>query len=295
MGAVILGLGILSPAVHHYMIAVPKEYSINWPRAAKFLWELLLDSPLFLVLVVELVFFGEGLRRAGARVRWLLAVLAVAIPMCIIAFAKVGGWPNSLLPALLGMMAFCVLRLPRMLRRIEERARSVPAQLALGTLLAILLLMTTFPHLTWEKGLVVPWSRWDKDYRAMLGVVRGLPGTVVCPEDPTIPFYASGYVGLNLFSEKDARADRGQWPHELPKGVIAEMRNADYLVDIYEYWGENVDEPLLLSLGFQAMDVESIDPDCYRIWRRGNRPMTSSGSTRGDQVGELGPERGPFR
>ena len=45
MGAVIVCLGFVSPAIHHYMIAVPGAYSINWPRAAKFLWEFLLDSP----------------------------------------------------------------------------------------------------------------------------------------------------------------------------------------------------------------------------------------------------------
>ena len=59
MGGVILGLGFVSPAIHHYMIAVPRAYSINWARAAKFFWELLLDSPLFLVLLAELIVFGE--------------------------------------------------------------------------------------------------------------------------------------------------------------------------------------------------------------------------------------------
>ena len=62
MASVILSLGFFSPAVHHYMIAVQRGYAINWPRAAKFFWELLLDSPLFLVLFMELVFLGEGLR-----------------------------------------------------------------------------------------------------------------------------------------------------------------------------------------------------------------------------------------
>ena len=109
MASVIVGLRFLSPAVHHYMIAVPGSYSINWPRAVKFFWELLLDSPLFLVLLADLSFFGEGLKREDPRVRWVLAALLIAVPFCAISHAKVGGWPNSLLPALLAMMAFCVL------------------------------------------------------------------------------------------------------------------------------------------------------------------------------------------
>ena len=218
MASVILSLRFFSPAVHHYMIAVQGSYAINWPRAAKFLWELLLDSPLFLVVLAEMVFFGEGLRRPGTlALRWLLAVLAIAVPFSVVAFAKFGGWPNSLLPALLAMMAFCALRLPHVIKRIESRAGSVAGQLASGSFLAALLLMSTYPHLTWEKGLFVPVSRWDKDYRAAQAVARTLPGTVVCPEDPTIPFYGTGYVGLNLFSEKDARSERGTWPREMPQ------------------------------------------------------------------------------
>jgi hypothetical protein len=291
MAGVIVGLGFYSPAVHHYMIAVQSGYAINWPRAAKFFWELLLDSPLFLVLLAELVFFGEGLRRDDTRARWLLAVLAIAIPFSVIAFAKVGGWPNSLLPALLAMMAFCVMRLPHMVKRLEDRSRSRLGQVALGSFLAVLLLMTTFPHLTWERGLIVPWSRWDKDYRETLGVARRLPGTVVCPEDPTIPLYGNGYIGLNLFSEKDARSDRGNWPHEMPEPVLAEMRKADFIVDVREYWGENVDDALLESLGFQTMDVKSIDPGCYQIWRKTSRPMTSASPAFLDRIGQTDRER----
>ena len=62
MGGVIAGLGFYSKAIHHYMIAVPRAYSINWARAGKYLWELALDSPLFLVLIAELVIFGARVR-----------------------------------------------------------------------------------------------------------------------------------------------------------------------------------------------------------------------------------------
>ena len=45
------------------------------------------------------------------------------------------------------------------------------------------------------------------------------------------------------------------------------MRDADFMLDICEYWGENVDEPMLESLGFAPVDFASLDPSCYRIWR----------------------------
>ena len=124
MGCVIVGLGFVSPAIHHYMIAVPGAYSINWARAAKFFWEFLLDSPLFLVVLAELFILGDRSVREDPRVRWLMAVLAVAIPFSAVSYAKIGGWPNSLLPALLAMMALCALRLPHLLKRLEGRGFS---------------------------------------------------------------------------------------------------------------------------------------------------------------------------
>ncbi len=295
IGAVILSLRPFNPAIHHYMIAVPRAYSINWARAGKYFWELLLDSPLFLVLLAELIVFGKGLNREDPRLRWLFAIMAIAIPFSAISHAKVGGWPNCLLPALVPMTAFSVMRLPNLLKRLEGGSRPVAQQVLLGSFLAVLLLMTTYPHLKWDNALVVPRSRWDKDYRETLAVAGRLPGTVVCPEDPTIPFYGNGYVGLNLFSEKDARASRGSWPEVMPELILDEMRKADFVVDICEYWGENVDDALLESLGFEAMEVRSLDPSCYQIWRKTNRHVAEASSDYAERIGQSEGVRRPTR
>ena len=77
----------------------------------------------------------------------------------------------------------------------------------------------------------------------------------------------------------------------MPEPVLEEMRKADFIVDVREYWGENVDDALLESLGFQTMDVKSIDPDCYQIWRKTNRPMTSVSPTLLDRIGQTDRER----
>jgi hypothetical protein len=143
--------------------------------------------------------------------------------------------------------------------------------------------------------LIVSRSRWDKDYKETLAVASRLPGTVVCPEDPTIPFYGNGYVGLNLFSEHDARADHGGWPETMPKLVLDEMRQADFIVDIQEYWGENVDDVMLEDLGFEAMNVNSIDPECYRIWRKRNPPLTRQSSAFPERISQAGRQELPPR
>ena len=223
MASVILGLGFYSPAVHHYMIAVQSGYAINWPRAAKFFWELLLDSPLFLVLLAELVFFGEGLRRDDTRARWLLAVLAIAIPFSVIAFAKVrlAQQPAARTSGDDGLLRDATAphgqapRGPLSMATWASGTRLVSGGLALDDDLSALDLGTRADRAVVTVGQGLPRDAGRRP--------RRLPGTVVCPEDPTIPLYGNGYIGLNLFSEKDARSDRGNWPHEMPEPVLAEM------------------------------------------------------------------------
>ena len=40
------------------------------------------------------------------------------------------------------------------------------------------------------------------------------------------------------------------------------------MVDVTNYWGENVDENLLEWLGFEPVIIASLDPECYQVWRR---------------------------
>ena len=95
---------------------------------------------------------------------------------------------------------------------------------AYATFLALILLMTTFPHLTRAHSLIVPRQRLDRDYGDAVAAARSLPGTVVCPEDPTIPLYAKQYAGQNIFSEKDARARTEPGRRSLPRPVLSELR-----------------------------------------------------------------------
>ncbi len=268
MGVMMFGLKIANPPVYHYMVEIPRSYSIHWARVPKFAWELLLDSPLFLVLLGEWIIVEQASFRDDRRLFWLMATLAVAIPFSVLSFAKVGGWPNSEIPAFLAMTSFCVLRLPRLLRRLEETRSPVPARLATGVFLAVLMLMTTFPHLTKANNLIVAAAPWDDSYAEAISVTKDLPGSVVCPEDPTIPYYAKQRVVQNLFSEKDAHPVNGAWPPAIPDAVVNEFRTADYVVDVIDYWGENVNGELLLSFGFEPVEDDRLNPECYRIWRR---------------------------
>jgi hypothetical protein len=262
--ATIVGLKAFRPVVYHYMIEVPGAYAIDWGSVPKHVWQLLMESPLFLVLIGDWIVRDGASLRTGARMLWALAVLAVAIPSGAIAYAKFGGAANSLLPALLAIMAFCALRLPEVLERPGGRKSRAPAQCMLGAFLGLLLLMTTFPH----SNVIAGRPPWDGAYLTVVDVVAGLPGAVVCPEDPTIPLHAKQYAGRSLIAELDAHPVAGAWSRRLPDGILAELRGADYVVDVHNFWDGYLDEVVLKDLDFTSVVDASVNPSYYRIWRR---------------------------
>jgi hypothetical protein len=218
-------------------------------------------------LLGECIFFDHRFLEKDPRVRWLFAVFAVTIPFSAITAGKAGGAPNSLLPALLAMAAFCVLRLPRLFERhLLHSSPGVP--LMRGALVAFLMLMSVFPHMSRSHGLFEPKNAWDREYTKVVRLVEKLPGTVMCPEDPTIPLYGKGYAGQNIFSEFDTHLVNGQWPTVPPAGFTAHCKTADYVVDVADYWQDLVTDDLLRSFGFEPVPQIGVGLECYRVWRR---------------------------
>jgi hypothetical protein len=228
----------------------------------------MLDSPLVLVLIGEWIVIDRGSLQGDRRLLWLASVLAVAIPFGAMTAAKSGGEANSVLPAILPLMAFCILRLPRFIGHLEDADAGVRPRLMLGVFLAVSMLMTAFPHLTRQNSLFITASPRDRAYWKVVSLARDLSGTVVCPEDPTIPVYAKFYAGRNIFSEYDAHVVDEKWPVTPPRTVRSEIRDADYVIDVSEFFQDLVDGKLLQDLGFERVDVTSLDPACYQIWRR---------------------------
>lgn len=263
---VVLALRIVNPTVYYYMIVVPKAFGLDLVRSARCLWNLLADSPLFLLLAGEWMLLERGSPGKNPKVLWLFATLVVSLPYSALTAGKIGGADNSLLPALLPMAAFCGLRLPAILKRAEQAATPVPRRLVLGSFVALLMLMTAFPHMTRTANPLPSLPYWEQEYSKAIALVRQLPGRVVCPEDPTIPFYARGYVGYNVYSENDTHLVGGVWPEIPTPAVMSEMRTADYVLDHCHY--REVGEHLFAELGLEPVKDAPLDPNCYRLWRR---------------------------
>ena len=84
-------LRLLNPTVYHYMIEVPKAFALRLPPTARNAWELVLDSPLFLVLLAEWIVVERGSFRKDPRILWVMAALVVTIPFSALTMAKAGG------------------------------------------------------------------------------------------------------------------------------------------------------------------------------------------------------------
>jgi hypothetical protein len=267
--------------VYHYMIVVPKAFGLRWAAAARDGWELLLDTPLFLVLLGEWIVVDRASLAKDPRLLWLVAALAVTIPFSALTTAKVGGTENSLLPALFALAAFCVLRLPRLLKYVDRPGSSLTSRVAAGSFLALLVLLTAFPRLSTRHPLFVPRSHHQHAYWKLVELVKKLPGIVVCPEDPTIVFYAKRQVGLNLYSECDAHLVHGTYPDEPPEPVLREIRGADYLVDVYDDTQNFLKPDDLRSLGFEPVAFEdaAMGASDYRLWRRKCAPNDTALAT----------------
>ncbi len=66
----------------------------------------------------------------------------------------------------------------------------------------------------------------------------------------------------------DTNLENGVWIQSIPQNVVAEMRAADYIVDVLDYFHDFVDERVLRGLGFVPADGTLPDPSHYRLWRR---------------------------
>ena len=259
--ASLVALSFLRPEVFFYMVEMPRQYPIRLATLVHATMTLLTGFPLFVVLAVSwlLVSSPRDWRSTAQRTGvwpWAVSAVIVLVPTSALAMAKAGGTTNSLIPAMLAIAVFCVLRLRSL------TADSTPANTDwmhrswASFLLAALLLLGT-PNIAASFGYFDSYH----DYPLVVQHVRALRGSsVISPEDPTITVLALGVASRNIYMEYDAHS----WPLHLPKGLRDEFDRADVVVDVKQWWGDLVNSKRLAGLGF----VPANDFPHYTIWRR---------------------------
>jgi hypothetical protein len=262
--ATLAALAAVAPMVHYYMVRVPGQYRIDVVRLLEGPAELLLSFPLFLALVARAAWKLQRPSVSEPLKLWTVSALLVLLPACTIAFAKVGGTLNSWLPAMFAIVLFCALQLREVVPLLRDETQPAAGRQALGLALAALIAL---PNVKLYHNLgYIPYY---KDYPEVISLGRRLPpGRLVSPEDPTISVLARGTASRSIYLEydsapaEDARPRR--WPSELPSYLRREIAEADYVVDVKDWWVDLLKPAQLEAMGFEPLSELSH----YTIWRR---------------------------
>lgn len=233
----------LWPDVFHYVIWLPRQYSVRADLYLPYLFGMIASCVLFVFAFLDwLLQGGEGYDNDGGR--WMLCTLAVVPPISALAVAKVGGAANSVYPALLVMLGFCLHRHEAIAARLRGlgSAKRLGASLCLGAM--VLASTVRIDYIYWQ-GLYVrkappPFvSRFGRlrmgggdDYLRTIEFLRHLPGRIVSLDDPTIPYFAKGTLGRSMAFEMDNMPVDGKYRATVPDHVAAELEDADWVVSV---------------------------------------------------------------
>lgn len=266
--ATILLLRTAWPWAYHYMIAVNAGNSIKPFNAAIRTLQLFSLSPLALFLALDRTAEPGG--RMDPTLRWLGACAMVTVPSCVVTASPTGGDLNALLPAWLVFACFCAHLSPRLFELVSSPSRRFWNRTGSSAVIAALLLLSTMGqlHTAIPASLV---AHGDSAYAGLVALASRLPGTVACPQDPTIPILARGVAGRSVYAECAHSITGGEWPSTLPPRLAAEISAADFVIRLNSYFGNLPTPPVLSGLGFELVEVPGLSGSCYQLWRRARR------------------------
>jgi hypothetical protein len=277
--AVLLALGAihqLAPNVWHYTIYLFRQYHIPVDRAARIALEFFLSVPVFLLALMHWLSSDGPETWRLPRVRWLLAAILCTLPVSMIAAAKDGGAPNSLIPALLSVSAFCVWRAPHGLALLRDPGRPFQFRFLMACLFACAMFTQAYPDPRTLSPATLTAGHGVKERALVIAETRALPGKVVCPDDPTIPLLAKGYAGRSAVLEADAAG----WDFSRTTALQKEIQSADYVIVmrsgssasgralVTTGVGLGITDDLLLESGFGKSSFATASTPVYVLWRR---------------------------
>jgi hypothetical protein len=277
VAATFLTIRLTHPIAVWYLLDLPSQYPIRWQQAITGPLVMVRFLPLAVVLMADWWLSGgpvapqpqSGDSKSAiddaARVRWALAAFFATAIAAVLAQAKFGGDRNSFLPPLVALSAISIARLDRLLDACSDATRPALARWGLATLTAWLLAAGAFAEAGWGE-LRSHFDHGDNTYPRVIAALRDLPGRVVCPDDPTLVLYSRGQPGRTLMVEMDAALH----PASPPDYVLADVRNADWLVQVNGRWQRWLTDERLRALGFVPAE-ESFGAGAYRLWRKGGK------------------------
>ena len=255
-------LKVLAPRIYFFMITGPKLFKMHWDLLPEDIVTLITTNTVFvLMFALWMLGFARSSLSREATV-WLLVIVGVETITNAIARVKEGGQVNGYLPSYIAMTVFAIAVLPHALSRFAEVAPSTWQRYALAGLVGCMIFADTTCFANHARWAFATDMYGDASYKKVLHRTQKLKGRVICPDDPTIPLQAKGYLGRSLQSEIDAL---GGYP--MPSYLPGELARADYLIRVQGMWTSHVPGGLLRKKGYVLVKDPAFQ-GAYSLWKR---------------------------
>lgn len=242
----------------HYSVRMPSYWPIRWPRVWDAAANALTYDPLFVLCMAIWLVRPEMPR--PRMLSWLAVTAGVGIVGGALFFAKSGGSFNSYIPAWLPAAIFSATTLSWLITECDL-PRTMRA-LAIGLVIPVAML-TSAIGIPRGFSYVRDFVHGHDNYRQAIEVARGLPGTVVCPEDPTIPLLAKGVLNRTYTVEVESIQYR-----YIPALMQQEMYSADWLLWLRSPFTELLEPIDFERLGFVPVFDAGFAPETYILFKR---------------------------
>lgn len=260
--SILLALGVIRllwPQMFAAIVTIPAAIKVYPERAPGVTLYLFATFPIFLIALWSIWRSRNSITEGE---RWILSAFIVLIPVSIWTTCKSGSGYNSLLFAYLAMTALFVIRLDAIANWLGSL--SIWSGLAASAGIAVAVLFSFFAQFDRVAALLSV-RHGDEKYNAAVAMARKL--NAITPQDPTIAYRATGYIGRSLFFELDTHAVNGNWPNELPESVQRELTASNYVLEVKSYVPTLVFERALANQ-FHRVAIPELSGSVYALWTR---------------------------
>ena len=134
-----------------------------------------------------------------------------------------------------------------------------------SSIIALIVLLSFFVQ--FDRALAVLALRHgDEKYDVAVKTARDLGTGVISPQDPTIAYRATGYLGNSLIFELDTHSVNGNWPSHLPESLSRELAAAKFVIQVKSFVPSPMFDRALIEKGFSPVPVVALADSAYTLW-----------------------------
>jgi hypothetical protein len=262
--ALIIAIAVIAPNVHYHMIDAVSRWPLRFETLAISPLRFLSYFNMLPVALCMMILIRPGISLDDPKLRWLISACVGSLPGSFLAYCKLGGGPNSFLPALLPLIVLSIVGIAAAWETTAANLISPARTHAFAWLMALVMMWSAAIETSKQSldALFVE-GHGDGHYPQVVQYVRKLKGRVVCPDDPTIPILALGQTGRSSWAENDTAVS--PW---MPTYLQEEIIGADYVVVVNSSLVKYLNPDILRSWNFVHVGWDGADMGMYTLWRK---------------------------